>query len=450
MYRNFGNLFWMIGGIFLTLTHAVPLWAGEASETAVPDQTAAPDLTERAEYLGIPLQERYPDGEFAYARNVWTMQAYAGKVYLGAGAYDNSPPAANAGPVPIFAFDPEKGVFEHEWTVPDEQIGVYRVFSDGQLYAPGIDPREGWDLGNFYRKQKNGEWEKVRTFPNGIHNLDMAEFQGKIFCGCYGIGISDDWGKTMVLREAGGYRIHSFFQFPTALLASSELYFQKSKYTDGPAALLYRYVPEKNDFEAAPQDVSELLPDTPIGFTPTEDVPLTVYLIGTTPFKDRVLYRTRRYLSKAAAQYRMKPFGAYSAEVKDGKIHAVRLALPENIFVMDFTTWRTEDGTEKCAVLFCEGIAPLKQTPAETEAPKDQPRRIVRNHVWESSDGVNFVPLFSFEAETFARSFAHLNGWFYFGLGTSIPRDPATGKWTGGGLHEKSGMILRIPACVSP
>lgn len=433
----------MFGGAFLTLTLRMPLGAEDTSAANTPD------LTGRIEYLGIPLRERYPDGEFAYARNVWTMQTHEGRIYLGAGAYDNSPPAANAGPVPIFAFDPETGTFEQEFTVPDEQVGVYRVFSDGQLYAPGIDPREGWDLGNFYRKKKDGEWEKVRTFPKGIHNLDMAEFQGKIFCGCYGIGISEDWGKTMVLREAGGYRIHSFFQFPSALFASSELYFQKSKYTDGPAALLYRYMPEKNDFAPAHQDVSELLPDTPIEFTPTEEEPLTVCLVGTTPFRDRVLYLTRRFRSKASAQHRMKPFGAYSAEVKeDGTIHSVRIVLPENVHVMDFTTFRTESGVEKCAVLFCDRI-PLTNA-GGSDIPNEQPDGKVRNFVWESSDGVNFSPVFSFETETFVRSFAYLNGWFYFGLGTGIPRDPETGKWTGGGLHEKSGMILRIPFSVSP
>lgn len=155
----------------------------------------AKDMTDLLEKLGNPYQFKYSRGASIYARNIWTMKAYQGKIYLGAGNSANGGPAPNAGPVPIISLDPQTKQFTTEWQVPDEQIDVYRILSDGLLYIPGHDPKEGWELGNFYRKKKDGSWEKVRTMPDGVHNYDVAYFNGKLFTCGYGVGISSDWGK---------------------------------------------------------------------------------------------------------------------------------------------------------------------------------------------------------------------------------------------------------------
>lgn len=151
----------------------------------VPSSSAV-DMTDRMETLGSPLSTRYPDsfrkGSGAYARNIWTMCAFDGRVYIGCGNSSNGGPATGCGPVPIFAYEPKSQKFIQEGRVPDEQIDVFRVFSDGALYIPGHDPTENWRWGNFYRRRPGADatWEKVRTLPMGLHCYDMVEFDGRL------------------------------------------------------------------------------------------------------------------------------------------------------------------------------------------------------------------------------------------------------------------------------
>ena len=70
-----------------------------------------------------------------------------------------------------------------------------------------------------------------------------------------------------------------------------------------------------------------------------------------------------------------------------------------------------------------------------------------------SDDGEHFKDLFWFAAPTFARAFAYLDGWFYFGLGTEIK---SHGEYTGKNawtvpfskteLSSAAGTVLRCPA----
>lgn len=78
--------------------------------------------------------------------------------------------------------------------------------------------------------------------------------------------------------------------------------------------------------------------------------------------------------------------------------------------------------------------------------------KIVRNHLAASSDGENFSDVLCFDAPTFARAFAYLDGYMYFGLGTEIGDH---GQYTGDNalavnfsneeLSSASGTILRCP-----
>lgn len=62
------------------------------------------DVTMHVESLDIPFAVRYPAGADIYARNVWDLQAFKGRIYVGGGNWDNKGPAPNAGPVPILAW----------------------------------------------------------------------------------------------------------------------------------------------------------------------------------------------------------------------------------------------------------------------------------------------------------------------------------------------------------
>jgi len=400
--------------------------AQEPQVSQIPEFSKVPDVTARLEKLGIPHQKHYPDGEMAYARNIWDMIKYQNRIYLGCGAYDNSPPAANAGPVPVIAYDLTQKDFvtEHEG-LPEEELANFKVFSDGLLYAPGIDPRQGWELGNFYRRKSDGTWETVRTMPKGVHNFDMTEFDGKLFCCGYGIGISEDRGATMILREMGlvEHRTYSFLRFPKTLFAMRLFLFQEENgiFVDE----VNVYDPEQNDFPAVKIDSETLFPGLSKDFTIPEGVTFPdgkkprfgVRVHKTISFRDRVVYlvlRKKAYL--------------YSAENPDGKqIRAVELKFPEGSRVENFI-----EDNGKLYVLF--------NCPKE----KEDGTKYFVNHVWRSEDALTFVPVLYFETSSFAKSLAIDGNNFFFGMGTRYERDPKTRKWDGKPFNQEAGTIYRV------
>ncbi len=105
------------------------------------------------EKLGNPLLQ---DGKTDRALNVWDLQVFEGKIYLGGGST-----ITNAGPINVWAYDPSSQEFVKEYTVDEEAIEHYRVF-DNELYIPAADPTQG-DLNKFYRRQANGQWQKYAS-----------------------------------------------------------------------------------------------------------------------------------------------------------------------------------------------------------------------------------------------------------------------------------------------
>ncbi len=153
--------------------------------------------------VGSPLRKRYPDnGGQVYSRNVWDMIVYQDRIYIGSGDF-----WANTGPVEIYSFKPGEKDFTLEYTAPDEMVSKFYIFDD-RLVVPGNDPRESWDFGNLYIKER-GEWRKVRTIPRGLHCFDMTCIQGTLLAQ---VGtdrtptvlMSGNWGKTWtpVLHDA--------------------------------------------------------------------------------------------------------------------------------------------------------------------------------------------------------------------------------------------------------
>ena len=150
----------------------------------------------RPERLGNPFLSHWPDDP--YARNIWTMRAFDGALYLGAGNSSNVGPSQNAGPVPVITFDGE--TFATAFTVDDEQVTVF--YEDGDaLVVPGHDAREDWSLGNVYRR-RDGDWRKLRTVPRGLHVYDLRRFDDRLVAagGAYGqpfdAWFSDDDGES--------------------------------------------------------------------------------------------------------------------------------------------------------------------------------------------------------------------------------------------------------------
>ncbi len=187
------------------------------------------------EDLGIPFADRYSGGDAVYARNVWDLQAFSGRLYIGAGNYDNSGPAPNAGPVPILAWDPDAGTVVREGEVDEEEISRFEIVED-TLYIPGADPREGWELGNLYRREPGGNWRKLRTIPRAIHAAALTGHAGSLYVGLkatdtvpwyvdfngYGsaVAVSEDRGGSWKVFPLGGYAVQTFLQVSGRLYAT--------------------------------------------------------------------------------------------------------------------------------------------------------------------------------------------------------------------------------------
>ncbi len=154
---------------------------------------AAPVYEASFENLGIPLQSRYEDGQIA--RTSWDLEVFDNKLFVGSGDYDT-----NQGPVAIYAYDIENDTWVNTGTLPDEQAERMYLFND-TLVIPGCDPRDSWEWGNLYF-YKNGSWVIKRNIPGGIHQFDIAQFDGRIFVGLgvspgsFPIAVSDDGCNT--------------------------------------------------------------------------------------------------------------------------------------------------------------------------------------------------------------------------------------------------------------
>ena len=169
--------------------------------------TGAPDVDESTDRfqapihniafteLGNPTREKYPNGE--YARCAWDMAIYGGKLYLGSGDYGN-----NLGPVAVSCYHIASGTWEENTLLPDEEINRFCLI-DGKLCAPGIDPQQAWDYGNYYVLDDTG-WSVKRTIPGGVHVFDIVEHEGHIFAGLgvvegrYPVSVSKDGGETFL------------------------------------------------------------------------------------------------------------------------------------------------------------------------------------------------------------------------------------------------------------
>lgn len=173
-------------------------------------------------FLGNPYSKYYKDNENIYARNIWDMQLFEGKIYLGAGNSSNIGPAQNAGKVTIISFNPKTEKFEYEYEVAEEQIDIFKVYNN-RLYVPGHDATQKWTYGNIYKKEKD-KWEKYRTLPNALHVYDLVEKDEQLFTSIGLLGnsavlISDLTASKWKEILHGRGRVYSFMLLDDKLFA---------------------------------------------------------------------------------------------------------------------------------------------------------------------------------------------------------------------------------------
>ena len=331
-----------------------------------------------------------------YARNIWDMQVYGSRIYIGIGNSSTNGPTPNAGPIPVYYFDPTTEQYTTEFMVDEEQINIFKII-EGDLYIPGHDPTESWALGNFYKTSGNG-WSKHRNIPNGIHTYDMAYYDGKLFA-ALGSGtnpplvVSNDMGATWSTAYTGAPgigRFYTVFEFKGSVYAISMLRtwtnFESDVYE------LKRFN-GTNFVDIALGYGANMVPTLSMGF---------YKIIKPTTFSNKLLYIAGTDLN----DHQTNPVALFVADEIDqlsmvSKVtFAEATAIPRDIIVRGSKVYVL---TSVCNAEFDYTVI-----------------------VYESTDLTTWTQTVSFASDAYAQSFEEYSGRFYFGLGCTTTEIPAS------------------------
>ena len=220
-----------------------------------PKQTKAAIATEYIS-LGAPAASLYA-GNRLISRCPWDMTIHDGRLYVGCGDYDK-----NTGPTPVLSApvsDPDNWRVD-AW-LPDEQIGRF-VDYGGVLTIPGFDPQEQPQYGTYY-ELVDDEWLTVATLPHGLHNFDLAWFEGQLFAsigapgGSSPVVVTDDGvnyrdlpmyknGKLVETEEGSVVRSMNLYVLNGTIYA--DFWYQSASLSRS-AFEMYRYNPEEDILE---------------------------------------------------------------------------------------------------------------------------------------------------------------------------------------------------------
>lgn len=360
------------------------------------------DVTKYIDTFESPLKRG------TYSKNVWDMQVFEGRVYIGQGNSANTLLDSNMGPIPVNYFDPVIDKIVEEYIVDEEQIDIFKIINN-QLYIPGHDSRDSWDYGNFYRKNKDG-WEKIRSIPNGLHIYDMCYNNGILFSALGTLSkypslyYSKDMGVTWIPANEPGElkRAYNVFEFRNDVYALQGVSTVKGSF------YVKRFDGEKFVDHT---DTNYLIPGLgPIViYEPLYKINITHHfykLIRINKFKDSLVY----IVGAMYNDHQTKPLKMFVSTELDKSIE---------VFFPDTKEIPMD-------ILVREGYA-LLLTNIKTEDD------VFINIVYKTNDFNILEEILRFNAKTFARSFEELNGDFYFGLGTEL--DPIT---------SEGGKIMRV------
>ena len=377
-------------------------------------------MTEHLQYIGNPYGEHYKKQQEIYARNIWDMTEFKGKLYFGGGNSSNKGPASNAGPVPIISYDPTTDSFATVFRTSEEQVdNFYKI--NNALYIPGHDPKENWNLGNLYTTIDGNVWLKKRNIPLGVHTFCLTTFNERLFAGLgtakgAGIATSDDFGDSWQLHTfPETSRVYEFLKIDNKLYAtntimSNELSQTLQQATKRNWTQAFEYTNKKD-------------------FSPRYDLNSNTFFPDTLLKKGSLFYKiTRPQTSGLKSVYigaylhndmNSIPFGIYVATALDKDTLSVKRVLENN-----GTPWDT----------YKEGKYVYVLTNKIVES-------TVEVTIFRSIDLAKWDELFYFETQQLIRSFVVSRGTFYFSLGCEI-KDPM--NWTMEELKKNTGKILKI------
>lgn len=362
--------------------------------------------------LGTPAVDQ-PAG---YARNAWMLYPSNGRVYIGAG--DS---LSNTGPVTVRYWDPSDAAFHTHATsgtsagtpqVDEEKITVFTTI-DGALAIPGEDSRDSH--GNWYRIDSGAPTGALVKHVEDSIVLHVEDFYSDgtrwFLCGSHAtvpVIVSTNFGTswsnaTFTSETSGDGAVAAGRDLGRRwFVLNSELYCSGSAYRQfGDGSIHYI-----NWLRYGGSGVGFLVPDytTSLGMWPgiaasyqaktsgaTTDLGIMAWKIVS--LGSQIFYIGGTSTGSpvwstpvADSLFRCSTFGSAS-----------HCALPGAPQVMDLFS----DGSKVYALTVPAPLANGSQTMT----------------VYESSDGVTWTETLHFTAASFCRSFALLNGIWYFGTG---------------------------------
>ena len=375
------------------------------------------DYSDKMESLGNPFKPIFPND--IYARNIWDMQVFQNKVFLGSGNSSNQGPSSNAGPVSVISFNPKNEKFSHEYTVDEEQIDNFHIFNNS-LYIPGHDATESWDFGNFYT-YGNKQWKKYRNIKKGLHNYAMEFYNGQLFSALgttsgASVAISNDMGKTWEIQHLGKHRVYGFLKVSDKLFAikpflSSQMVKKLSTKGKNSYFSVAEYGGKSKFIRRDDLTYKSMFPNSSLFYNKTKKIVKPLSL------GDKTLY-IGAYTHN---DHQFKPFGVYLALIKKGKLVVRPIKLPDNYRPWDMVTYK-------------DNVYLLIEDRYQNETKV----KILKSPI---SDLINWEQIVQFSSPTFARSFEIINNQLYFSLGSYL-QNPLSRKQDE--LNSRTGEILRI------
>ena len=360
--------------------------------------------------LGNPYINIYEKGEMIYARNIWDMQLYQGKIYLGAGNSSNEGPASNAGRVKIFSLNPTNEKFSFEYEVAEEQVDLFKVYNK-TLYIPGHDATENWEYGNIYIK-RNGAWIKNRTLKNALHVYDLVVKNNTIFTavgldkhGAVFIGDAD--GENWEELSQGKGRVYNFLELGNELLATKVF-----KPTNTKNFSVSQWMNELKTFTPIPEfTAANMFPDTILENKNVKIMKALKFNASSSLYLGVYTHNDHQNI----------PFGAYLVSNQNNTFNSSKITLPEESIPRDILV-----RNNNFYIL--------------VNIPKND-KEIIKVLKFNKANWNKSEEVVSFEYGSFSRSFEEINGCFYFGIGSEI-KNPK--YWDQNELKNETGEIVKF------
>ena len=372
------------------------------------DASESKDVTKSIEYIGNPYANIFQTREATYSRNVWDLQVYDNLLFIGAGNSANEGPSKNSGNLNLYVYNPKTNKFNSEAIIYDEQIDIFKVLQN-QLFIPGNDATGSWEWGNIYLRLENQKWQMYRNLPHALHVYDLTLHDNKLFAGIgldegAAVGVSSDLGKSWKVTPLGESRVYSFLHLGNELFA-----LKKFKTTSQPYFSVAQYQKDGSFMPRFDISIYDMFPETKFDIKYSRATRII-------SFEDKAIYLgAYKYNS-----HQTKPFGLYVAKLNNNKLNVKRIKLKDGIIPRDIIK------RDAAIYVLCSKKSGEKVNIQVLE--------------FASDDFSTYKELFSFEYNSFARSFELLDGSFYFGIGSDVDEGDV---WKMEDIKKETGNILK-------